>query len=121
MSVDEAGDGSDTGSVGLSVVTIELRQGLVASQSTDGVFDGDTLGGKRGVGEDVLRWPRLATRLPTRREGEPGRMARRGADVRQVAEQPDLRVHSVEQPRGLQQFQIARRPTHAVGHRDDLA
>src|SRR3954468_2903503 len=54
VSIDEAGDGTNAGSMGLPVVTILLGQGLVASQASDGVLDGDTLGSKRGVVGDVL-------------------------------------------------------------------
>jgi len=101
LSVDEASDRTDAGSVGLSVVAILVRQGLVTSQASDGVLDDDTRGGKRGVVDDVFGRPRFLARLATRREPPAGRVERHHSDIGQVAQRTDVGIQPVEQPRGL--------------------
>src|SRR5688572_5918334 len=109
LSIDQAGDGPDAGGVSLSMMTIELGQGLVASQAADGVLDGDPLSRKRGVVDDVLDWPGFLPRLATRREPQAGRMQRRHPDVGQVTQRANVWAQAVEQARGFQQRQIVGR------------
>ena len=121
LPVDQAGNGTDAGSVGLSVVAIQLGEGLITSQASDGVLDADPRGGKGRVVDDVLAWPWLLAGFATRREAEPGRMERGHPDVGQVTQHPDVRAHTVEESGGFQHREIAGRAADAVGHVDDLA